>query len=536
MRRLIVSFQTVLRLKCIEDPGIVAFGIASALEELLATLSTHALHAKVDSTDVEPLRTTAESLTGEASQLVEAVRKELPSSRLCHDEQIRLAIHDHLADQLAALQTRVHTQLESVSLRTSWNYLVLPVLEVVQSRGRSSHHLLTSVQPSEEQIRQAHEQILTSMLMTVQDLDRLQPASEVPSGDTGAGQLPKFMCTTETRFQSLRLQAFRLPTILDHFKSLFQLIYKSQKYDQQRSTTACLQRVLAFTQPVHNMLLHSLSESAQWHAALVKVLLLVENSLLELSEKGFCRPNESEDDGTGGTQGEGEMDLSEGMGMGSGKGAQDVSNQIENEEQVQGLQNDATEEEEEGPEDGSDKDAEGIDMSGGLDPEADDARTEDVEKSEEDGDDKKDDGDDQEDPEDAVDNVDPLASTAVDEKFWGDQDQDPSKQTDEQTAQEAQQSTEQQSEGNMGERQNHSSGDANDTQKDEPESNSPDTNSEDLPSDQPQTQNETVDMPEGEHLDMPEDLDLEGDQEDQEMHSEAGDDGEWHNFLKKGHV
>ena len=68
----------------------------------------------------------------------------------------------------------------------------------------------------------------------------------------------------------------------------------------------------------------------QMNRSVCKMLLTLANLGLDLSTNGFCKPQEQEE---GSDEGEGE-----GTGMGQGQGREDVSEEIENEGQMEGLQ------------------------------------------------------------------------------------------------------------------------------------------------------------------------------------------------------
>eukprot|EP01138_Halocafeteria_seosinensis_P012840 gb/GECG01013116.1/.p1 GENE.gb/GECG01013116.1/~~gb/GECG01013116.1/.p1 ORF type:complete len:2837 (+),score=464.98 gb/GECG01013116.1/:1-8511(+) len=89
---------------------------------------------------------------------------------------------------------------------------------------------------------------------------------------------------------------------------------------------------------------------------LLKLLYVVSRTFSTIFKEGLCLPNDQEDDGATQTQGQ---DLTEGTGIGQGEGQQDVSSQIENEEQVLGLRN----EQEETGKDEVEEEKEGLEMS-----------------------------------------------------------------------------------------------------------------------------------------------------------------------------
>ncbi len=123
-----------------------------------------------------------------------------------------------------------------------------------------------------------------------------------------------------------------------------------------------------------------------------------------LAEKGFCKPLEessSEEKSTGGAL--------EGTGIGDGSGIDNVSKDIEDESQVEGLKGEDSEPPPQSTAEGSE---DGIEMSQDFD-----GTLEDVEGTEP-GD--EDESSDTSEIQDQVADIDPLDPNAVDEKLWGD--------------------------------------------------------------------------------------------------------------------
>ena len=92
------------------------------------------------------------------------------------------------------------------------------------------------------------------------------------------------------------------------------------------------------------------SQAVQMNRSVCKMLLTLANLGLDLSTNGFCKPMEQEE---GSDDGEGE-----GTGMGQGQGREDVSEEIENEGQMEGLQG----EENKDPQQKKDPKSRGIEM------------------------------------------------------------------------------------------------------------------------------------------------------------------------------
>ncbi|KAF8340373.1 uncharacterized protein EI90DRAFT_3012262 [Cantharellus anzutake] len=123
-----------------------------------------------------------------------------------------------------------------------------------------------------------------------------------------------------------------------------------------------------------------------------------------LSEKGFCKPPEESSSDEQSTEG-----ALEGTGIGEGSGANDISQEIEDESQVEGLLG----EDSEPPEGLTVPESENaVEMSQDLD-----ASLEDVERSEA-GEDEE--SSDTTEIQEQIDDVDPTDPHAVDEKLWGD--------------------------------------------------------------------------------------------------------------------
>lgn len=168
-----------------------------------------------------------------------------------------------------------------------------------------------------------------------------------------------------------------------------------------------------------------LQQFSSWCRASYKLAFILGSVAKTIAEKGFCKPQETDEGDAGQAGGE---KLEDGTGLGSGEGQENVSEQIEDESQVEGLQG-----EEEQPRDKNGREDEGdddkaIEMSNNFEGDLEDVDGKDDGAS--DGE-----GDDEAEPEDQVENLDPLDPNAVDEKMWGDEkgpdDSKDSKESDE---------------------------------------------------------------------------------------------------------
>ncbi|KZV82948.1 hypothetical protein EXIGLDRAFT_754664 [Exidia glandulosa HHB12029] len=198
------------------------------------------------------------------------------------------------------------------------------------------------------------------------------------------------------------------------------------------SAAATIRRIVPFLDRFAALVHDHVVESALWTRAVFKLANVLCTTVLSVAQNGWCQPQEADDKAGGDDAGNQQV---EGTGLGSGTGEKNVSNEIEDESQVEGLQ-DETANDEESPEKASGDKDNTIEMSedfGGA--------TENVEEEAEDEDEDEDDHDDQDDVEDRVDDVDPTDPNAVDEKMWGDDSSPESKDSDDKTQKGAQSSS-----------------------------------------------------------------------------------------------
>merc|ERR1712071_705491 len=162
---------------------------------------------------------------------------------------------------------------------------------------------------------------------------------------------------------------------------------------------------------------------------LLSVLLNVFNQLIE---KGFCRPSEAEqDNSTGSTM---QFQDNESGGLGDGDGGKDVSDQIENEDQLDSAkqQDQEEEEEEENDQSGMKEEENGIEMSEDFKA---DLQDKDKEEGKSDG--ESEDDDEQENLDKEMGETGEQADQ-LDEKLWGSDEEEGDEDEDDQDQEEGQ--------------------------------------------------------------------------------------------------
>lgn len=169
-----------------------------------------------------------------------------------------------------------------------------------------------------------------------------------------------------------------------------------------------LTKILPFLEVYLNLVRDQLAVHNNWTKSLFKLVFILCTVMQTLSQQGFCQPPASDDNDEGG---EVEVDAA-GMGIGDGSGNDDVSKEIEDESQIEGLQGDEVENKErEGKHDNDDAIEMNDDFGGALEDIPDSGSENDMES----------DADNEPELDETLENLDDLDNAAVDEKMWGDE-------------------------------------------------------------------------------------------------------------------
>ncbi|XP_070589310.1 midasin [Erythrolamprus reginae] len=195
-------------------------------------------------------------------------------------------------------------------------------------------------------------------------------------------------------------------------------------YECKIFNQAChlLVRLMPLLCKYSNIVLFYLTVSLATHRSTGKLLFVLSNIFTEIAQKGFCLPKEIiEDGGQGGT----EFHDYEDGGIGEGEGKKDVSDKIENEDQVEDTYQKGQEKEEEEPD--SKPDIEGEDNAIEM--------SEDFEGKTYDGEQEKDEEDDNSDEDEDLDkqmgNLGEGDADKLDERLWGDEEEEEEEEEEE---------------------------------------------------------------------------------------------------------
>lgn len=183
-----------------------------------------------------------------------------------------------------------------------------------------------------------------------------------------------------------------------------------------------MQQLYPFLQQYMLLAQHSIGEFLVHHKSMAKLTYALINSFSIIISKGFCMPQGADEEAE---EGEGEGTAA-GTGIGEGEGTKDVSEEIEDEEQVLGTQN-------EEPQPKSDKkdtkeEKKGMEMENDFEGEMEDIEHDENEDEQKDQDEEE---EEEQDLDDEIGDVDDMDPDAVDDKMWGDdEDHEQRKDTD----------------------------------------------------------------------------------------------------------
>lgn len=378
--------------------------------------------------------------------------------------------------------------------------------------------------------------LIDAILVSVQDLvkSKQKPKMQIDQDndhDHDSTDMADNYIVDEHANQFTDVQALHLETVARRCMDVFEMAHQLLSTDHSVDAIKLLQQAYPFLQQYALLVDHTLGSFLVHHKAMAKMTYALVNSFTVIISKGFCMPQGADEEGE-----EGDADgMTMGTGIGEGEGTKDVSEEIEDEEQVLGTQN---EEQQQQQEKGDTKEEKkGIDMENDFEGEL-----EDIEQDEEQQEENEDDEDEEEeDIDDQIGDVDDMDPDAVDDKMWGDDEAQDERKDSDKTVDQQGKSDQQESDvvaKEDEEQEDDSSKPQPDREGEEPDQKESDKQDnvdeeeqgDEGDKDQGEGENEddegadenkageqmNVDVPEAETLELPEDLDMEGDQNEGE--------------------
>ncbi|EIW71201.1 hypothetical protein TREMEDRAFT_37629 [Tremella mesenterica DSM 1558] len=311
-------------------------------------------------------------------------------------------------NQLQTAQTllleRIPELLQEAERKPEFHHLFTPLV----SMARVDRWTPTQFQPTKAlstEIWQANDQLIQRLLVVAQRLDTA--TSPALDDDT------RVKITDDLFSQRKSIDSLHVTQIFESIDSVLSNLTDEMAMDSSRITPHFLGRLLPFLEVFSQSLTKCVTTHLHTVQATYKLSYVIARIMLDLAQKGFCKPTEADDSADGA-----EGDTVDGTGMGSGTGDKNVSAEIEEESQVEGLQGEE--------EDGEQEKKQGDDDAVSMD--------EDFEGALEDGKEKEEEGsgeEEEEEHDEHAGDVDPLDPGAVDEKFWGEEKEEGGKDSDE---------------------------------------------------------------------------------------------------------
>jgi midasin len=241
--------------------------------------------------------------------------------------------------------------------------------------------------------------IINTLLLGVQSLVATCPID----GDEDSSTEDDCFIRDDCRLHHTRTSILKLSTITDQLNTALPSL---SRYPEELLRIS-LGRLLPFLDRYVELAEDQLSAHSHWVKALFKLLYVLCSVMHTIGKQGFCKPPDSDDSAAG----EGAVE-SGGVGLGEGSGCENVSKEIEEESQVEGLQGETGDAGDSHEERDNDDTIEVDDNFAGDMEDVPDTGSQEVESDE----------GSQFDPEEQLGTLDPLNSSTLDEKLWGDEE------------------------------------------------------------------------------------------------------------------
>ncbi|THH20578.1 hypothetical protein EW146_g790 [Bondarzewia mesenterica] len=173
-------------------------------------------------------------------------------------------------------------------------------------------------------------------------------------------------------------------------------------------------RVLPFIDRYVGLVEQQMVSLIRWAGSLLKLQYVVCSIINTVATQGFCKPPDMDESGEGKDGG----DAVGGVGLGEGTGSENVSKEIEDESQVEGLKGDGGENNQERQK-GGDEEEDAIEMGDDFEGEMEDLPETGSQHGEDE--EEEDEAEETEGPDEQIGDIDKSDPSAVDEKLWGDE-------------------------------------------------------------------------------------------------------------------
>ncbi|KAK9767839.1 AAA ATPase midasin [Basidiobolus ranarum] len=467
------------------------------------------------------------------------------------DPIITSHVYDILDTNVTELKTIKQNLNEYILRYPELEYLITSIISSIPAHMEPIRHQVEKVGIEEEHTREVLNNVsklIQSLLVIIQELRKLQKSREselsVDQDYDEFGLRENHISDAHNIFLQTS-KMLHMPGVIQACQQISASTTTLMEYHHDGSpleplVTHVLSICVPFLEQYLSISCLHLHEFLVHHKALNKLCMVVCNTFLTLFTKGYCIPevqSEEQEMDDGDAQGTG-------VGEGDTSGAQDVSNEIEDEDQVLGTEDQKPQEPD--TNDTSKEEENGLDMENDFE-----GKMEDVIESDKEQNDDESEEEEEEEPEDQMGDFDDLDPNAVDEKIWGDDgddeqedeenardlddtNQDVGEEESEMVAKDDENEEDQQDNSDKKEKSAQESGQDQPEEKDDRPDEEDQSGSEDAEDEQEDRVNaEPTEMPEAGDLELAEDLNLsevssdeESDEEEKEGEDGMDDDGD----------
>ncbi|KAL1893163.1 AAA ATPase midasin [Sporothrix stenoceras] len=375
------------------------------------------IHARLASVDLRSVQTKLEGWTTKLNKQLTVLdaAPALPSGFVSSKT---VAIRGDVEQELQQFTAELEQQIEQ---RPELAYILRQVKLWVSTRGQGDEQpqITSSGQPESSLSQFTNEALNLSkkLLDAVQKFNK--SVSELPTSTEETAWLTNYSTKLSSAVKSLHVDT--VASSVEQCIELLRSVYGSTSSPSQ-APAALLRVLLPLLQQYASTYRHTLLQLTTVHRSTCQLGHRLSRAFVEIASQGFCTPPEkTSDEKSNDTSGK----LEDGTGLGDGEGAEDISKDIQPDEDLSELAQTANKEkkDDKDKDDGIEDEKDAVDM-GDEDMEGEMgsvAADSDEEEDDKDGDDK--DADEEEDDMDEeAGDVDDLDPTAVDEKMWDGED------------------------------------------------------------------------------------------------------------------
>ena len=227
-----------------------------------------------------------------------------------------------LLDQASILRARYIEVLSLASAtRPELDHLFSPVADI--ATGLAVYDQESIGADISEDLWKSSDDLVQKLLVVAQQLKTDTP---------GTNEEDRVHVITEYRAQQGFVASLHVGPILGEFEDLISRV-STRAGGASVMAPRLLARVLPFVESLSATYASTILRSAYDVKSKYKLCYVLGRVMLDLAQKGYCKPSEQDDSKDGG-----EGTEVEGTGMGTGSGDKNVSNEITEESQVEGLQ------------------------------------------------------------------------------------------------------------------------------------------------------------------------------------------------------